>query len=72
MYSACDGFKIVDTEGIWVHKTIPANDIKRVIEVMVWVDIVLLLDVEKEVAPLIKGLKINRFPNVSFAKRGMF
>jgi hypothetical protein len=72
VYTPGDGLKIMETKGVGIHISVPADHIKRVVEVMIWVNIVLLFDVKKEVAFLIKSLKLYGFSDVTFTKRGMF
>ena len=56
VHASSNGLKIVDAESIRVHISIPAYYIKRVVEVVIWVNIVLFFDVKQKVAPLVNGL----------------
>ncbi len=71
VYPACYRFKIVDAKGVRKYIPIPSHYVERVIQVVIRVNIVLFFDVEKEVAALVNGLKVNGFANVALAKRGM-
>jgi len=72
VYPPSDRLEIVDTERVRIDVPIPAHHIKRMAQITVWINIVLLFDVKQELAPLIVGLQIGRFSDVAFTIRRMF
>ncbi len=65
MDAPCDGFEVVDVERPGVDIAVPADDIKRVMLVVVGVDAPALVDTHLKVAQL--GVSLQRFGHADVA-----
>ena len=71
MHPAGNRLEIVDGKSIGINVTVPADEVERVAEVVIWVNAVLLFNVKQELALFIVRLQILGLSNVPLAERRM-
>ena len=68
VHAACNGFKVVYAEGVWVFATIPADHIKRVMTVPYGVQQALLFYLYQVFALQVEGFEVLRLAEVALAE----
>ena len=68
VHTACNGFKVVYAEGVWVFATIPADHIKRVMTVPYGVQQAFLFYLYEVFALQVEGFEVLRLAQVALTE----
>lgn len=68
VYAAGDRLELMDGEGVGIDVAVPADDIERVVEVVIGIDDVLFFDVKQELALLVVRGEVLGLANVALAE----